>query len=68
MNNEFIEGLEYEVLSVGGLNKDVWQIGAIKNKNEPRHSGNMHFIGKLFYSKQEAIDYLEQHKNNLTSL
>lgn len=62
MKNEFIDGLEYEVLSVGGLNKDVWQIGAIKNKNEPRHSGNMHFIGKLFYSKQEAQDYLDQHK------
>lgn len=60
MKNEFIEGLEYEVLSVGGLNKEAYQIGAIKNKNEPRHSGNMHFINNVFHSRQEALDYLEQ--------
>ena len=48
------------ILSVGGLNKEAYQIGAIKNKNEPRHSGNIHFINKVFHSRQEALDYLEQ--------
>lgn len=59
--NEFRQGLEYEVYSMGGLNKEVYQIGAIINKNEPRHTGNIHFIDKTFTSEQEAEAYLKEH-------
>lgn len=62
MENEFRENLEYEVYNIGGINDNAWQIGAIINKKEPRHTGNMHFINKIFHSEEEAENYLKEHK------
>lgn len=59
--NEFKKGLKYEVYSMGGASESCFQLGAIINKNEPKHTGNIHFIDKVFSSEEEAELYLKEH-------
>lgn len=57
--SELLEGLEYSVFYTNPV-PPTYRIGAKIDPKEPLHGGNIHFVGKLFDSRDEAQAALEQ--------
>ncbi len=49
--------LFYKVFCTGG---ETYQIGAVINENEVVHGGNLHFVGKPYDTRQEALTALQE--------
>ncbi len=53
MDNLPIKGLNYKIVK-NGVDDIFFQIVAKKDENKPRHGGNMHCIGDIYSSREEA--------------
>ena len=60
--HEMLEGLEYRVFHTNP-EPPTYRIGAKIRADEPLHGGNIHFVGELYDSRENAQTSLDTMRN-----